>query len=63
MARIYQCPDNCNEGLSAQAVQHHNWEVDEYGNFLNDFGCYYSDVKEITCASCGKEAVSTEKEN
>ena len=53
----FTCPkDKSHTTFLTSAIERHDWEVDEEGNFKKDLGCYDSKLNdgcEVTCKTCG----------
>jgi hypothetical protein len=55
----YKCPKNPKHKIfHAKVVEHHDWKVDENGNFVEDLGSTDSGRPEVECcAVCSAPAV------
>jgi hypothetical protein len=55
------CPNGCpKKEFITSVIEHHDWKVDEEGNFIEDKGCTQSGKPQSdvwwTCAECGAVA-------
>ena len=57
MCEVYRCTHHPSQRkFQIEAVEYHQWAVDEYGVFLEDYGCDETDRGDVVCPICGRKA-------